>query len=269
MKFSSQLGFAVLLGMVVPTSFAGSTATLPAGSVLESLHPTLPATATSLFAPLGYGPQWGSVYAAGAFVNRWPGGNKSDGYVLAGLGLGDADAFVGGSLTVLVDSLGLRNEGLGTNTGLSGALYRWLNQDTAISFGISNIVGSGALKHAAHGYYASITEILPLSPHTENPMPFTLTVGVGTGSLVSPSAFRIAQSDSKANVFGAASISPFSGLSIIVDYTSQILSTGASVAPLPNIPATVTFYASNLAGSRSLSGPVTYGVRVGIGYAFA
>lgn len=234
------------------------------------LHPNLPYTSTTIFAPVGYGPDWGTVYASGGWVNRWPGNsNVSDGYLVLGLGLGDSDRYVGGSVNVLIDSLGMRDERFGQNTAVGGSIYRWLGPNTGIAVGASKFTGSGVFRHSSDGYYGAITQLIPLTPNREFSSPLAVTAGVGTGNFISPFEFRVLRRDDRVSGFGSLSLSPIRQMSVILDYTSEVLSSGISVMPIAWLPAVLTGYATNLTGSRKFDGPVTYGLRLGVGYAFA
>lgn len=235
---------------------------------IRNRHRNLPYTATSLFAPIGYGPNWGVVYGVLMGVNRWPGGNASDGAIALGMGLGDTDRYVGGSINVLIDSLGLRNEAFGRNTAVGGSLSRWVTPNTSFSVGASVLGGTGAFKHTANGYYLSGTQLIPLTPNAHYHKPIAVTLGVGSGNFVSPEQMMLVQSDSKVSGFGAVSFSPIRQLSFIGDYTEQVLSLGVSVLPIRRFPMWITGYATNIAGAQTLPGPVTYGLRIGFAYLF-
>ena len=235
---------------------------------IRNRHRNLPYTATSLFAPIGYGPNWGVVYGVLMGVNRWPGGNASDGAIALGMGLGDTDRYVGGSINVLIDSLGLRSEAFGKNTAVGGSLSRWVTPNTSFTVGASVLGGTGAFKHTANGYYVSGTQLIPLTPNAHYHKPIAVTLGVGSGNFVSPEQMMIVQSDTKVSGFGAVSFSPIRQLSFIGDYTEQVLSLGVSVLPIRRFPMWITGYATNIAGAQTLPGPVTYGLRIGFAYLF-
>jgi hypothetical protein len=264
------LGIGLLASSI--TFAAGSTAQAPAINLQSNIlfeHPDLPMTATSLFAPIGYGPNWGAVFGSLAGVNRWPGGHLSDGSLSVGMGLGNSDKYVGGSLSLLVDSLGLRNQAFAKNSALSGAIYRWITPSTSIAVGASKIAGVGVFKNTANGFFAAGTQLIALTPNASFHTPFVVSVGVGSGPFVSAQEMMVFKRDARLNAFGALSISPIQQLSLIADYAEQLLSLGASIVPIRTLPVVVTAYASNVAGGHKVPGPVTYGLRIGVGYAFS
>ena len=264
---------AFLIGMYSSlTAFAiGSTAESAALDVQNTVgsHPLLPMTASSLFAPMGYGPNWGVVYGSLIGVNEWPGASKADGAAVVGAGLGDSDKYVGGSVNVLVDSLGFYGDRFGQNTAVSGSVYRWLTPSTSISVGAGNIFGSGVFQHAARSFYGSVTQLVALTPNSSFKTPVALTFGLGSGAFVSPAEMLINQSDSQASAYGAISVSPIQQLSLIADFTEQVLSLGVSVTPKKTWPVVLTAYATNIAGDHQIGNTVTYGLRLGLAYAFA
>ena len=231
-------------------------------------HRNLPYTSISIFSPVGYGPNWGTVYGVGMGVNRWPGGTQSDGALIFGMGLGDSDRYIGGSLNLLIDSLGLRSEGFGQNSALGGSITRWLGPNTGVSVGASVLAGTGVFRNSANGYFASGTQLIPLTPHSNYSRPLAITLGIGSGNFVSPEEFRIFKQDKNITGFGAVSFSPVKQLSLIGDYTEQVLSLGASWLPLKRVPMWLTGYATNIAGANTAPGPVTYGLRIGFAYVF-
>lgn len=254
------------------TSFAvGATAQAAAIDQQQSnvsLHPNLPSTAISFFAPIGYGPNWGVMYGSISGVNRWPGGHQADGSALVGAGLGNSDRYLGGSINYLIDSVGL-NEPFAQNSALSGAVTRWLNPNTSIAVGAGRIFGSGAFEATSYNLFAAGTHLIPLTPNRSYSTPVAVTVGFGSGSFVSFNEMRLAHRDGPVQAFGALSVSPIEQLSLVADYTSQILSCGLSIIPFKRIPLVVAGYATNIAGGNILPGPVTYGLRAGFGVAFA
>jgi len=231
-------------------------------------HPHLPYTSTSIFSPVGYGPNWGTVYGVGMGVNRWPGGTKSDGALIFGMGLGDADRYIGGSLNYLIDSVGLRDEGFGQNSALGGSITRWLGPNTGVSVGAAVLAGTGVFRNSANGYFATGTQLIPLTPNSSYSRPLAITLGVGSGNFVSPEEFRVFKEDKNITGFGAVSFSPVKQFSLIGDYTEQVLSLGASWLPLKRVPLWLTGYATNIAGANTAPGPVTYGLRIGYAYVF-
>ena len=268
-----HLAALLICGFSQSTAFAiGTTAQAAAIDVQQNIlsnHPNIPSTAISFFAPIGYGPNWGAIYGSVSGVNRWPGGTKSDGSALIGAGLGNSDQYVGGSLNFLVDSLGLRDERFAQNNLLSGALTRWLTPNTSIAVGASNIFGSGAFNNTSYGLYAAGTHLIPLTPNASFATPIAVTVGFGSGNFISPSEMRVNKRDANVDAFGSLSVSPIEQLTVIGDYTAQVLTCGVSVLPIKTIPLVATAYATNIAGGHVLPGPVTYGLRIGVGFVFA
>jgi len=272
-KLNKKISIGLLLGMAASTTaYSASTGIAAAEYASKNIyyrHPNLPGPATSIFAPVAYGPGWGVIYASGAYVNRWPGGRLSDGYGLIGMGFGDPDEYFGATVAVLIDSLGVRDEHFAQNTGVGGSAYSWITPDTSLAVGVSNFVGWGAFENTAYGVFTSLTQLIPLMPQNAYPVPMAVTVGVGSGNFVSPFEFKVNKHDMDFRPFGAIAISPIEQLSFIADFTQEVLSLGISAIPVRNWPILVTGYATNLSGPHTVAGGATYGVRVGVGIAFA
>ncbi|MDF1654339.1 MAG: hypothetical protein P1U34_04425 [Coxiellaceae bacterium] len=253
---------AALAACTLSTAFAGGADTTPAGN----LHPLLFPTAASLFAPVGFGTDLGTFFGNFGWVNRWPGTTASDGYLNFGAGLGNGDKYVGLQGTVLLDSVsGDNNSNFAANGSFGFKLFRWLSPNLSIAAGVANVGRWGALKQDANSWYGSMTDYF--SFFQDGRFPIAATFGFGSGVFDSFASFR-ANSDANMKPFGSLAVSLIPQLSVIADYTTDIWSTGLSLVPYLPLPLAVTGYATNLGGGGKQAGPVTYGVRVSIGYAF-
>lgn len=230
-------------------------------------HPLIVPAGASLFAPTGFGADFGVVSATLVGVNEWPGGNQVDGAAALGAGLGNGDKYIGASVNASIDSLGVRDT-FGETGSVGLKLFRWVTPTTSIAVGSNNLVGWGQFANNAKTYYGAVTQQFSLFKIRGYDAPFTATAGVGTGALVSSDQFNVEQSDSKAQGFGALAFSPVPRINLIVDYTSLVWSTGVSGMPFATIPFIATVYATNLGGANKVAGPVTYGAQATIAYKF-
>jgi hypothetical protein len=103
-------------------------------------HPFIVPAASSLFAPIGFGADFGTTSLTLMGVNEWPGGNEADGAAAIGVGLGNGDRYVGLSVSGLIDSLGT-HDSFGANGNVGIKLFRWLTPTTSISAGVNNLQG--------------------------------------------------------------------------------------------------------------------------------
>lgn len=235
----------------------------PAGFVNQ--HPLVFPTAISLFSPVGFGADMGTVFGTAAAVNEWPGTNASDGNLSLGAGLGNGEKYLGLQINALIDSVGVRDP-FGQNGNVSFKVFRWLTSSTAVAFGNANLQGWGALADSAQSYYGAVTQYFSFM--SDNSLPVAVTVGAGSGAFHSTADFRNGV-DSNVTGFGSVAVNVIPQVSVIADYTSEVLSAGVSAMPISTIPAVVTAYATNLAGGNKVGGGATYGLRLSYGYSFA
>lgn len=231
-------------------------------------HPLIVPAASSIFAPTGFGADFGTTSLTALGVNAWPGGNQVDGAAAVGLGLGNGDRYVGLSVTGVVDSLGYR-QNLGKNGDMGVKLFRWLTPTTSIAAGVNNLKGWGQLSGYSKTYYGAITQQFSLFNINDYAAPFSISAGAGTGSFVSPLEFNSVKSDSTTRPFAALSFSPIPLLNVIADYTAYVWSAGISGMPIGSFPLILTAYTTNLGGPGKIAGPATYGGMATIAYNFA
>jgi len=232
-------------------------------------HPLLGATAVNIMSPVAYGPSAGVISSNIGFINHWPGGTDSDGFAQISVGLGDADRYVGLQITPLIDSLGFRDDGFAQNGTVDIKVFRWLGENTAVAVGAANATGWGTFKDFNESYYGAVTHIFNLLPsNSAHPLPLVTTAGLGTGAFNSPFIFQQEQHNNDIEGFASIALQVHPRLSLIVDYTSQILSSGISFIPTYYFPLVITAYATNLAGGNMVSGGVDFGVNAAIGWKF-
>ena len=278
-KHVKALAIITTASLLSATAYADFSSTLPdfvnpPQQYLQN-HPLLVPAASSLFAPIGFGADFGNVSLTALGVNEWPGGNKVDGAAAVGVGLGNGDKYLGATVTGVIDSLGYRDR-FAKNGDVGVKLFRWLGSQTSVAAGANNAVGWGALANYSKSYYGAVTQQFTLGQILDNnniningyDAPFSVTVGGGTGSFVSPTEFTVNESDGKVSPFAAISFSPIPRVNLIGDYTSSVYSAGISGMPFATFPFILTAYATNLGGSNKVPGPVTYGAMATIAYNF-
>ena len=228
-------------------------------------HPLMFPTAISIFAPVGFGVDFGTVYALVSAVNRWPGTNDPDGYYFVAAGLGNGDRYLGIQAIGLVDSVGI-NRPFAHDGTASLSIFRWLTASTSVSYGAVNMFGWGLFGHWSKSYYGSVTQYISFFP--SGAFPIALTFGMGDGAFNSVNDFRNYPNRHRYKAFGSVAVSLMPRVSWIVDETMDIVSTGFSFIPYAPLPFLVNVYATNWAGGQKKAGPVTYGASLSAGYTF-
>lgn len=228
-------------------------------------HPLMFPTAISIFAPVGFGVDFGTMFVVVGGVNRWPGTSDPDGYYYLGAGLGNGDRYLGVQATGLLDSAGVDDPFAKNGTG-SLSVFRWLTPSTSVAYGALNMFGWGMFGHWSKSYYGSVTQYFSFFPSGAFPM--ALTFGMGEGALNSVDDFRVYPNRHRYKAFGSLAVSLMPRVSWIVDETMDIVSTGFSFIPYAPLPFVVNVYATNLAGGQKKAGPVTYGASLSAGFTF-
>lgn len=220
----------------------------------------------TLMAPMGFGAEAGQAFAGISGISRDPSSDTADGSLAWGFGLGDANRYVGATVSFALDTLHPDNTSIGSAGSVNFAVSRNLPMDSAISIGANRLVSwGGAAMSKAPSFYASFSKMFTLCPdNAANPMPLTLTLGGGNGY------FRKLhdQNMRKHNIgyFGAAALEFHPQASLIVDYTGSILTSGVSVVPDPTLPLTVSLgmydlnkqYSSRISAIASVGYAFTY-----------
>lgn len=236
------------------------------------LHPLVGPTASNILSPVAYGLPSGMMGIGGYVVNRWPGVTGADGLGVVGVGLGNADKYIGVEVFAIIDSLGIRtsfspnSESFGRNGTTQIQAFRWLGPNTAIAIGSANATGWGAFRTYNPSYYAVGTQIFNLNPAIPDyPIPLTVSAGAGTGAFVSPIFFTTLRNNNQASFFANAGLRVLPRMSLIADYSCKIISGGISFIPTYYLPINVTLFALNLGGDR-FQGGVTYGLSASMGF---
>lgn len=228
-------------------------------------HPNMFPTGISLFAPVGFGADLGVVYGGFSWVNRWPGDARNDGNIVLGSGLGKGNESIGFDVSLLLDDIGFQNTRFADSGAFGAKFFRWITPNVSVALGAASIGQWGSMRAYSNSWYGSMTDYF--SPFAGGRFPMAVTFGVGTGAFFSESDSN-SNVDSQIKPFGSLALSVSPNLSVIADYTADMWSSGVSVVPLLQWPIAITAYASNLGGGLKKSGPVTYGVRLSMGWVF-
>ena len=134
-------------------------------------------------APAAYGANWGQAFIGAGGATRTPGRNKTDGSLVAGVGLGNADKYVGVELDASIISVDTADGGFGDDGNFAVKVHRNLPWNAAVAVGTMNTGRWGHAKNVPETYYASYTQVVFANPNSMvNRMPVFATIGYGNGT---------------------------------------------------------------------------------------
>lgn len=216
----------------------------------------------SISSPNAFGGDKPTIFAGANYVNHWHDTNQEDGNIGLGLSFGNPFQYVGVSLNVGIDSVGV-DQRFDKNGGFGFRLNRYITRNAAIAFGMTNVVGWGAWKDLSKGYYLDLTR----SFHWL--VPLTINAGAGTGGFYSIDQGQ-SGSDSLKDIgfFGGAGIEPVKNLSLIADYTTRQLALGGNYTMtwIPHLP--IVLGASYINVNENGGAKPYFQASVGISYSF-
>ena len=185
-----------------------------------------PLPASTFLVPNAYGADWGDAFV-GAALNTNGNTDKFDGSASLGIGLGDAIDSVGLEINSSLISLdGFANDG---TLGLK--LHKVFPSvgNLGIAVGWENPVKWGDAGDEEETYYGVVSNQFDLQRGQVNPLPMTVSVGIGTGAYRSAGA--VDDNNNDLNVFGSVSLRVQPELSVISSWTGRALGIAASAAP--------------------------------------
>ncbi|MEL6161467.1 MAG: hypothetical protein AAFQ40_09785 [Cyanobacteria bacterium J06623_5] len=207
------------------------------GAVLDRPQPT---PGSGFLTPSAYGADWGDAFIGLSGVTA---GNRSDldGSASVGIGFGDAIRNIGAEVSVGIISLdGFADDGI-----VGFKLHKIFPQldNLAVAAGWSNAIKWGDANDAEDTFYGVVTQRFDLQPEKSNPLPLTVSLGLGTGSFRSTGA--IAADSNPPNLFGSVGLRVIPELSLVSGWTGSALGLGVSAAPF-DFPLILTAGVSDL-----------------------
>lgn len=200
--------------------------------VIEGRVPVAPASSAGT--PTAYGASWRQAYVGVGGYLPFDGG-RVDGSASVGFGLGDPVKSIGAEVNVNITSIGGQNFDFGQSGGIGIKLHKYFSDGTAVAFGWSNLVKWGEVNNAKDTFYGVVTKSFYLQPNsTNNRLPLTVSLGVGTGSFRSKGA--IEADENSVNFFGSLGLRVSPQVSIVSSWTGNSLNIGSSFTPLPKTP---------------------------------
>ena len=218
-----------------------------------------PLPASTFLVPNAYGADWGDAFV-GAALNTNGNTSKFDGSASLGIGLGDAVDFVGLEINSSLISL----DGFADDGTLGFKLHKVFPSagNLGIAVGWENPVKWGDAGDEEETYYGVVSNQFDLQRGQVNPLPMTVSVGIGTGAYRSAGA--VDDDNNDLNVFGSVSLRVQPELSVISSWTGRALGIAASAAPFRD-PFVFTI------GLSDVTDNTPEGIRLtgSVGYAFS
>jgi hypothetical protein len=248
MKLAHRLTPLAALLLLSGTAFAGNGVTVtenPDGSMTITL-PKLPAAGpgASLGTPMAYGSSWGTLYAGLGGTDGVGNIRRTDGSMIVGFGLGNADEAVG--LDVAISNYSLQTR-FGDNGGINLLAHKRVGETSALAFGIESAYLWGPAVAAARNVKATqfvvgSTQFSLPGDALFNPNRLTASLGVGNGHYQS-TVFQANTPNvnmNKLGVFGSLGYQFHEQVSLVSSYTGKDVNAGVSFVPLRDVPLTFT-----------------------------
>lgn len=207
----------------------------------ENFHEMSTLPGFSMGAPSGLVSSYGVIFAG---VSGRKDKEQKDGALAFGMGIGNSEK-IGGAVSVGVGSIDARDGGAFNRGNLNISLgHNFREYGLGASVGVIGIDLWHATaedgKNQEPSFYTAVTKLLP-----NDYVPVTVTLGFGNNSFADINIEDKKRKDS-IDGFGALGFYLLPQLSFIVDYTSNILTSGISVVPFPVYPITASFGFTNL-----------------------
>lgn len=237
------------------------------GSGQQTLRPV---PGSTLGVPSAYGANWRDVFIGGGFVGSGQFSTPTrvfdldpDGSISFGAGFGDAVKTIGFEVDIAIISL--RSDF--ADSGSIGFKFHKVFPELgnlAVATGWSNPIDWGDSNDAPETVYGVVTKAFDLRPNYNNPLPLTVTGGIGTGGFRSKGA--IDAKDNAPNFFGSVGLRIIPQLSVINTWTGNQLNMGISSAPFRQVPFTLNVGAGDVTNNRGNG--VRFLMSGGFGYSF-
>lgn len=233
---------------------------LPEAPLEALIRPPVRGGGASINTPTAFGADWGNGFVGFSFQERTRLGNRSDGGVGIGFGLGDAQRAVGLEVAVsIVDLIGDTFE----DGAVSFKVHRLLPNNFAVAVGAENAIEWGDTDGGS-SIYGVVSKVIPLREDPAGPLSrVTLSLGLGSDRFLSEEDRE--EGGEGVNVFGSVGLQVIEPVSLIADWTGQDLYLGASIIPFRGLPLVIT------PGVADVTGNAGDGARfiLGVGYGFS
>ncbi|MEG1449756.1 MAG: hypothetical protein RSC62_03015 [Cetobacterium sp.] len=207
----------------------------------DNFHEMATVPGFSMGAPSGLVSSYGVAFAG---LSGKTNSDDTDGALALGMGFGDAET-IGGAISLGVGSIDPRDGGAFNRGNLNMSLGHHFKD---YGFGWSVGMNGVNLWHdngddgdnENPSFYTAVTKLWP-----NDIAPIAITAGLGNNSFAD---VNIENRDRKEEVggFGSVAVYLFPQMSLILDYTSNVVTVGTSIVPFPQYPVSINLGATNL-----------------------
>ncbi len=230
---------------------------------LVELRPPAYFPGSSVGVPTAFGANYGDGFVGLTLSNRRPRVNEADGSISVGFGLGDSEKAVGLETSVNIGSL----RKFAANGDLGFKLHRALPGRSAIALGWdSGITWGEENGNTVSTIYGVGSKVFDLRPQDRtNPLPLTLSLGVGGGRF--RSFENVVNQRGGVGVFGSVGLRVVPQAAVIASWTGQDLNLGISYVPIKRTPLYITGVVANVLNRNDNATLFSIGIGYGFNYA--
>lgn len=228
---------------------AAARATTPIREAAREIIRTSPGITYS--SPSAFGPDWGDGFVGLGYQQRERYANIKDGFVSAGIGIGNSYRYVGVELDIV--SVSTVRSGFFYRDAFSFKIHRSLPGSASVAVGWENATTTHNGLDGGNSMYAVATKVFHRTSSPRAPFSnVSITVGAGNGRFRSERAVAYNGGDTKnyhgdvnyhrgsPNAFGSIGVRVFEPVSLIADWYGQDLALGISLVPFARIPLVIT-----------------------------
>lgn len=266
------LALAAALLLAAPAAAAQTPDSVPLDELRDALR--LPGEAThtpsgyapspTISTPTAFGASWGQQFAGASYQERTRFTDLQDAAFAVGVGVGDADRWVG--LEVAATSYSVRRDGGPFATGgISFKLHRALPGTAAIAVGVENAISWGG-SDAGRSPYAAVSKVFRLNDDPRRRFGAVIaTAGAGTGRFRSEDDIA-ADDDGAVTPFGSVALLVAEPVTVVANWTGQDLAVGTSFLPFRGVPLVFTPAMTDITNSAGDGARFVLGVGYGFRY---
>lgn len=196
----------------------------------------IPSPGTSFGVPSAFGASWGNAYVGSSGrIDLGGAGRVADGSFSVGMGFGDARKTVGLETSLGITSISPSDFADSGSVGLKLHKVFPSAGNLGLAIGWSNALDWGDAVDAQETVYGVASKTFLLNPGAANPLPLSVSAGIGTGGFRSKGAIDAGSNDP--NFFGGLGVKVHPRVSLAGSWSGSALNIGMGLAPL-NIPLT-------------------------------
>lgn len=200
----------------------------------DNFHEMATLPGFSMGAPVGMVPGWGVVFGG---ISGRSNSDETDGALALGMGFGNPDV-IGGSVSLGFGSIDPRDGGALNRGSLNiSAGHHFKSWGLGTAIGVTGIDlwhanGDDRDDNLDPSFYGAVTKLLP-----NEVAPVVISAGLGNNGYAD---INVKNPKDKIGGFVAAAVYIIPQVSLIADYTSNIVTLGAGIVPFPKYPISLT-----------------------------